>query len=135
MPTTRSDVSRTIVVEATEEYAPVDCYEVCAVTTTTMHYGAVGDGTLGAHGDGRQQGTSKRLCLALACRSSIVKQGLPDLVRVHEVPVEKADNKAPAEDVPSSSLQEQPGWTHHSGNFKYRSNLYDHGTLQYIAFT
>ena len=36
---TRSDMSRTIAVEATEEYAPVDCYEVCAVTTTTMQWG------------------------------------------------------------------------------------------------
>ena len=66
---TRSDVSRTIIVEATKEYVAEDCYEVYAVKTRTFHYNVVGDGTVGTCGEVRQQGTSQRVCLALACRS------------------------------------------------------------------
>ena len=116
-------MSRTIAVEATEEYAPVDCYEVCAVTTTTMHYGAVGDGTLGAHGDGRQQGTSKRLCLALACRSSIVKQGLPDLVMVQERMSNNRHRVATPKLLCPGTADH--GWPLHSGTFQLPTQWLD----------
>ena len=69
MSATRSDMSRTIVVEATEECVAEDCYKVYAVKTRTFHYNVVGDGTVGTCGEVRQQGTSQRVCLALACRS------------------------------------------------------------------
>ena len=59
MAATRSNVSRTIVVEATEEYVAEDCYEVCVVKMTTIHCNAVGDGTRGTCGDGRQSGTGR----------------------------------------------------------------------------
>ena len=38
----KAPATRTIAMEASEEYVAEDCYEVYAVKTTTLHYDAVG---------------------------------------------------------------------------------------------